>query len=400
MTSRSSFFAVALALGGSVFLACAGNDDVTIPPVTGTPDGSTTPPVGDASSPDDELPTLDAGADADAGPAVDPLDLGGLAEKTWKWFDIPGATCRDGSQAGFGLSLGAAASASKMMIFLEGGGACFNPITCGTNPAKVGGKSANGGILDRTRTENPVADWTYVYVPYCTGDVHAGNNPAGTVANVGGTQRFVGYANMGLYLQKLVATFPQTARVLLTGVSAGGFGAAANYGQTAKAFPDVPVNLVDDSGPAMRSPALARCLQDQWSALWKLDTTLIAECGADCVGKPDALFAAGKEWTKRRPNDAQGLISATGDQTIRFFFGFGLNECKPVIPLMSETDYAAGLADVRTGNPATNFGTLAYADTRHTVLGSSEFYSTAAGRPFASWVRAIVESNTVTNVGP
>lgn len=321
---------------------------------------------------------------------IDPTHVG-----KWAWVDVPGAVCRDGSPAGFGINVG---TTPKLMIYLEGGGACFNESTCASNPSKVSARSATRGILDREPAENPVRDWTHVYVPYCTGDVHAGNNPDGNVPGVG-PQRFVGYANMGLFLAKLAAAFPATSRVLLTGVSAGGFGSAANYGQVVRAFPSAPVNLVDDAGPSMREPPLARCLQDRWTELFRLDTTVLAECGADCTGQPSPLFAATVHWTKLRPTNAQGLVSTTGDDTIRSFFGFGANGCTSYAQV-TEADYAAGLADIRAQHTSPNFGTLVYGGTTHTILGGAGFYSTDPARPFTSWIRGIVESDTVTNVGP
>jgi hypothetical protein len=62
-------------------------------------------------------------------------------------------------------------------------------------------------------------------------------------------QKFVGYAVISLYLQRLVETFSGVTQVLLTGMSAGGFGAAANYLQVARSFGSVHVYLLDDSGP-------------------------------------------------------------------------------------------------------------------------------------------------------
>ncbi len=51
-------------------------------------------------------------------------------------------------------------------------------------------------------------------------------------------------------------------KVLLTGISAGGFGAAANYPQVARAFAPVPVYDLDDSGPpGAEDPYLPKCLQ-------------------------------------------------------------------------------------------------------------------------------------------
>jgi len=52
---------------------------------------------------------------------------------------------------------------------------------------------------------NPVADWSYIYVPYCTGDVHGGN-ATGSVPGVTGTQDFAGYTNVTQYLARIVPT--------------------------------------------------------------------------------------------------------------------------------------------------------------------------------------------------
>lgn len=396
---------------GAIGNACSSSDD----PTPSVDAGGDTSPVSDGGSDEDgsaggtdsgsDASGEDAGGDAgndsgtDAGTA--PLDISKVAQRTWTWFEIPGATCRDGSAAGISLNLNA--PSKKTMIFLQGGGACFNAQTCQGNPAKVEGKDSSSGILDRTNAANPVADWNYVFVPYCTGDVFAGNNPNGTVPGVSGTQKFVGYANMEIFLSKIAATFPTTERVLLTGTSAGGFGAAANYGHALRIFPEAtPVNLVDDSGPLMRQPPLAHCLQDLWKTMWNLDDTVLAECGQDCIGQQDFLLAASKHWATARPNLAQGLVSATGDQTIRNFYGFGAQSCTSFAQVTA-TDYAAGLQDIRTqlaGN--TNVGSYLYDATSHTLLQSDAlFYSTTLGsKSPAAWVKDIVDGAAITNVGP
>jgi len=383
-----------------LFAACGGDDGGGIPAPGDNAggDGGSESSVTDGRAEEQDTGTADATTDGGADAGVPPLDLSNVSEKTWSWFEIPGTTCRDGSPAGIGLNLNPASK--KMVIYLEGGGACFNGITCLQNPANVSRKSASGGILDRGRAENPVADWNQVYVPYCTGDVHAGNNPNADVPNVG-PQKFVGYANMSIFLHKLAATFPATDQILLTGISAGGFGAAANFGQATRIFPTTRVNLVDDSGPLMRQPPLAQCLQEQWITLWKLDTTVIAECGADCAGQADPLIAATKHWAKVKPNMAQGLISTTGDQTIRFFFGFGASDCKAILSV-SPDDFAAGLADVKAQHAGyANFGAYLYRGTGHTIIGGNGFYTTTVGgTSVADWVATIVDSNTITNVGP
>lgn len=388
---------LAFALAALFAAACSSSDEggVAPSPDAGGDDAASPSPDGGAA---DGAGGADGASDGGDAGATTPLDLSGVEDRTWAWFEIPGAVCRDGSPAGIGLNL--SAPSKKLMLFLQGGGACFNAQTCANNPSAVGAKSGSGGIFSRSNPENPVAGWNHVFVPYCTGDVHAGNEPNGDVAGVG-PQKFVGYANMELFLAKLAATFPDTEQILVTGTSAGGFGAAANYGHTLRWFPTIPVNLVDDSGPLMRQPPLARCLQDRWKTLWKLDSTVIAECGADCTNQPDFLMAASKHWASTKSTLAQGLVSATGDATIRAFYGFGASECTS-FALVSESDFAAGLTDIRAESAAySNFGTYTYGGTRHTLLAGDVFYSTTLGsKTVAAWVKDIVDTNTVTNVGP
>ena len=148
-----------------------------------------------SASENDAIPT-DAGA---------PLAV----PQGWSYYAISGAMCRDGSPAGIYVHRG---TANKLFIYLEGGGACSSPTFCSHNPAAVsqafpGGAQTQGqtiggslgsvtggpyqapyvptaasgltaayspGIFDFTNTANPVKDWSGVYVPYCTGDVHFG----------------------------------------------------------------------------------------------------------------------------------------------------------------------------------------------------------------------------------
>src|ERR1700683_4943900 len=86
-----------------------------------------------------------------------------------------------------------------------------------------------GGFFDRTAAANPFKDYSYVYVPYCTGDNFAGAN----VVQYGGmTAMHVGFRNVSAFLSRIVPTFPAATHVVLAGSSAGGFGAIFNWGQT------------------------------------------------------------------------------------------------------------------------------------------------------------------------
>lgn len=404
--SKAAHAGGALVATGAWLLACSSADDVLTTPVDATPDAAVVAPPADASAPPE--PVVD-GSPGDApveptpvyGALPPPLDLTNVTPGDWAWFDFPNVTfCRDGSTAGLAVNPSPSGS-KKVMFFFEGGGACFDLITCALNNGHVEHKSGgSGGVFDRSNPDNPFADYTYAFVPYCTGDVHAGNKYNGNIANVG-AQKFVGYLNSEYFLKKIAATFPNTERLVVTGESAGGFGAAANFLQAVRIFPSIPVNLVDDSGPFMRSPTLPTCLQKRWQDTYGFDGSIIAECGEDCVGKADYLTALAQR-VMSKSKSALGLISATGDETIRLFFGFGANNCKGLPSSVSVSAYTEGLADITTQFASyTNFGAFLYEGTNHTVLSGGKFYSTVVdGKSTAQWVRGIVDTDTVSNVGP
>jgi len=323
----------------------------------------------------------------------------------WVWVNVPGAKCRDGSDTGFAINF--SSSSKEVVVFLQGGGACFNQATCFANPSfynegKFNGEKAGfGGIFDRTKDDNPVKDWNFVYIPYCTGDVHAGNKPDSDVPNAG-KQQFLGYANIGLYLQRIVPSFPDAERVLLTGESAGGFGAAANYDQVQRGFGCTPVDLLDDSGPPMSKDIVPTCLQAKWRTTWGLDKTLLADCGEDCKDQDDFLLDFVKHLAATHSDRKQGLISSMEDQTIRTFYGYGKNDCNvPLMDPLTGPVFTEGLEELREQIASyESFGTYFFGGSNHTIIASSGFYDREVnGVKLVDWVKDLLDGTT-SHVGP
>jgi hypothetical protein len=334
----------------------------------------------------------------------------GLVQNTWNWVPFEKARCRDGSMTGIGVY--PVPRSRKLMIFLDGGGACFNAITCSANPATfdagsfaafAAGPRASAGIMNRNNPSNAVRDWNFVYVPYCTGDVHSGNQPAGTVDGVPGMQQFVGYENIRQYLARIVPTFSGVSEVLLTGQSAGGFGAVNNYLQVARAFAPITVHDLDDSGPPIAPPHVPLCLREATYSLWNLDR-VAADCGLDC-SEGAGLANLPIHLARKFPRAAFGLLGSTGDATVRLFYGFGQNDCAPLSapsPVTVE-QYTAGLQDVRARlSPYANFGAFFFDGTAHTTLTTDEAFRTLAsgGVRFTDWLEQLVHSGHASNAGP
>ena len=326
-------------------------------------------------------------------------------DETWTWVDFPGTRCMDGSATGLGVNLNPASD--KVIIFLEGGGACFDPYTCGSvaNPngygktrfdAQSGGLTT--GIFNRTNPDNPVKDWSYVYIPYCSGDVYAGN----TTNGYGGRTQ-VGFANIHQYLQRLVPTFEQDKLVVLAGSSAGGFGAAWNYDQTQTAFGCTPVDLIDDSGPPMSDQYLKPCLQQQWRSIWNLDATLPKDCAACTEPNGGGLVNLAPYLAKKFPGRRLSLLSHTHDGTIRLFFSYGYSPQCNYPDAMPAADFEAGLTDLRDNvlAGAPNFKMYLQSGTSHTFLHGSLTTQAVGSTSLGAWLgQELGDDPSWDNLGP
>jgi hypothetical protein len=322
-------------------------------------------PVAPGRSPDD------AGAPGPTGGFVStlsPLEPGepitDVRPNEWTWIDVPEARCMGDDPTGMHFNLG---DPTKLAILMEGGGACYNSATCVLSLAihPFGATAADTALItevygnnlfNRDDPDNPIRDYSFVFFPYCSGDVFAGAAQNGTGFE-GRTMQ--GYYNVRAYLRRLIATFPGADKVLLTGVSAGGFGAAFNFDQVQEAFGQATrVYLLDDSGPPLPTTQMTPCLQERWREAWKLDDMMPAQ--AECPGCRNARSDVGimnmVAYIKRKyPDRRLGVISASQDLVIREFFGYGLDECAsldpplgiplPTTPVPGES-YEAGLREL------------------------------------------------------
>lgn len=365
---------------------------------TATPDHASDD-IDEAIGEDNESSTGADLGDAGAGPPVDPGEgpLLPAPAGEWQWLDVDGASCRDGSPAGFGYSYG---TQDDLVIYLMLGSACFSPSACALNPSSVEVRRAETGIFARHNPDNPVRDWHHVFVPYCTGDVHAGANPdGGTIPGTVG-QRFVGWTNIGLFLDRLVPTFGHVDRVLLTGSSAGGFGAAVNFDRTQQAFgKDVEVIMLDDAGTPLADEFSAPCLQQAWRDTWNLEETFLADCDA-CNAQPDGggVLNYVTHLQDKYPDATLGHISHARDYTMRAFHGYGLDECAYLQNGELPTHYPpemfeAGLVDLRDNWMTTDqWGTYYAPGEDHMFLLFPALYETEVdGVRLTDWLSDMLE---------
>jgi len=309
--------------------------------------------------------------------------------KGWHWVDIEGSKCMSGLQTGVYLRY-AASNATKLAVYLNGGGACFNEVTCATASSSAHpGVPQTAGEFDNNDERNPLRDYIWLNVPYCTGDVHLGDVES-TVAGV--KHHFYGRTNIALIMERAKATWPELTDVVVTGESAGGFGAFANYPFIRSHWPRARGVMIDDSGPVIDDEALAPCLQAAWRRDWDLNNALPAGC--PCISDAGNM-SSGWVWFKtQNPRDSIGLISSIHDSVISMFYSFGEvpkgTRCPSALPAIYDK-LEGGLHRLSDqGIPV-----FMLPGGQHTHTGSkSSFYTTEVSNvKMYEWIAQLIDPN-------
>jgi hypothetical protein len=324
--------------------------------------------------------SVPAGSAPAAFPALG-APLTGLTAGSWSWVAFPDSTCDDGSPTGIAVNPGTGAD---LVVLLNGGGACWDYLTCyALNTASHGpfgepqfqqlaATALPGSILDRALAGNPFRDATLVFVPYCTGDIHGGDNLA---LYVGPAEtrlyHHAGRTNVIAFLRRLAATWPAPARLVVSGASAGGFGTLIDYDAFRHYWPGSRAFLVDDSGPPLGPGAVSPALLAAWFASWRLDRALDPVCGAACRTDLSALITA---LSQRFPQDRLALLSSLQDQVISGYYLLSGPALEQELLRISAQVIA----------PTPNVRAFLVNGTSHTMLGNPASFS--QGIPLLTWL--------------
>lgn len=372
-----SFLSALLLLAG--LSACTGETTTGEPEET--PDGGEP----DVAEPD---PFADYG---------EPIDVPELA---WTWVDFPDTKCGNGSETGAAINPG---TSGRVVFYLEGGGACWDQQTCnfgqlatnvqsgfdGNDAAGYFSQFGERGIWDRDNADNPFKDDSFVWVPYCTGDLHAG-----TVESNNYNVMHVGYANVEAILQRVVPTFADAESVVLTGTSAGGFGAILNFEHVQSLFQHIPVHLLVDSAPPMTNEFIKQSFQDIQRASWGLDNIIPDDC-VDCSDFHNTFVHFATKYSDRNI----GLVSSYEDQTLLFYFGLGWQP----LGSMTGADYTNGLTEM-LGLLVDNDNVRTYftAGEKHVFFYDSPLGTTEVdGTSLTTWIRGFLgEEESWDHVAP
>ena len=341
----------------------------------------------------------------------------------WKWIPFNDAWCTDmlapgvftRSPTGLAVSWG---TGKDLVIYLQGGGACWDFITCGgaaslvtgTPTASTGPFGPNQFAADiyarypnawvrRDKMPTAIATATVVFVPYCTGDVHTGDRVTTYASTIPGlpaiTWHHLGHANLEAFLRRLAPGVALGAgdRLVVAGSSAGGFGALANYPTIRARWPSAKAYLVDDSGPPLAGDAIPPASRAAWYASWNMAAALGSFC-PECSGD---LSQGLVHVLASYPTDRVALLSHTRDAVIRDFFGTQ----SPSPPFLTPKDPAVFEAELRalgtaviapTANGRYFFTLGITSGTGHPTLEDPTVI-TAPAPGLAAWIEAMLSDS-------
>jgi hypothetical protein len=306
------------------------------------------------------------------------------------------------------------AAPDRLLVFFQGGGACMDGRSCDPDgqPTFDGEPifkaTANvapppqGGIFDLAHPDNPFAEYSTVFVSYCTGDLHLGaSDTTYTNEDARGTRQSVikhrGQVNAMTALQWMYANFPALRDIFVTGTSAGGYATPFYASVLARHYPRARVAGLADAAGALRGPGSAEPDRRQGMAVrspWGLPEGLRRHPGWE---RFQAVLPGIVELYVTAASAAPGVglfqLDHAHDrqQRLRYLIHIGVPNADVFGALR------ANRRDISAAVP--RFRSFIAGGPDHGIMSTSRFYSyNTEGRRLRDWVAAIAAGEMVQNV--
>jgi hypothetical protein len=204
----------------------------------------------------------------------------------------------------------------ELLIFLGGGGACWSDFCAAFDKAPPG--IPNGEVLNPELEANPFRTFDMAFLPYCDGSLFAGDATHDDDDDGEDDRIHAGLRNLSAALDVIVEEFPEPSRVVLAGASGGGYGTIVATPLLRVAFPDVPIDIVNDSGPGiargLSEPEFIGQLIDEFGA-----SRVFPPSCADCID--DGHLTGLMDWSLQQdPNLRIAVFSFVRDFVIGTMF--------------------------------------------------------------------------------
>jgi hypothetical protein len=254
--------------------------------------------------------------------------------------------------------------------------------------------SVRQGIFDVANPNNPVRDYTMVFVPYCTGDAHLGTRTTDYKSrSSGGLREFAvrheGAANTEAVLDWVYANVKNPRVVFVAGSSAGAIPSPVVAAKVARHYPRARVVQLGDGAGGYHTKAVTPVL-----AAWGATDYLHRDNAFRSLDSADVNFETLYTRSGRAaPKVRFAQFNTTEDATQLYFLSL-LGVKGTPLPKLLATD----LNEVREGTPW--FRSYVAPGKVHTILRSNAVYSTKVdGVEFRNWLAALINGDPVENVG-
>ena len=193
--------------------------------------------------------------------------------------------CSDGSDYKFYFKKGS----ENLLIFFSGGGACWDYDTCNSHNKSYPIKTYENktdlkynkpghwkGLLDLDNSNNPIKDWSILFLPYCSADLHIGNK----IKYYSKENRKIkiyhnGYNNINFALNWMkknkIDSFNKT---IVSGSSSGGYGAMFNFSLIKKKINSKSFIVVSDAADGVISKDFTENVFIKSSTPWNATISL------------------------------------------------------------------------------------------------------------------------------
>jgi Pectinacetylesterase len=317
-----------------------------------------------------------------------------------KWTKVvPGGDCEcaDGSEFAFWERR---ADPTKVVFFLDGGGACFDAETCAFTGFGAGGEEIydwkitddpadEDGIFDFARADNPFRDYSFLYVPSCTGDAHLGDVTRNYSPQL--TVEHKGFVNGTAALNHLAENYPDAARVVVVGKTVGSVAAPVYGGLAADLLPDAQVTVFGgQSGSIPDDPELnARFFGELWRAYdnmpdWKVNEGLTARDW----GPP-------RFWIQAGLHDPEIVFA-------RFDYAYDESAARGAASMGRDPSKLLAVIDANEAaieKAGVDLHSYTAPGDGHGIFEYPTFYELAVnGEKLADWLRTLIEGNPVDDV--
>jgi hypothetical protein len=299
-------------------------------------------------------------------------------------------------------------SVNKVVMYYQGGGACWENLTCGIPVCKDGADpvaddpdNASSGFADLDNPDNPFRDWNIVFVTYCTCDVHFGDADqvySGPLPDVAVSHR--GFENAKVAEKFAREHFLNPEAVFVTGSSAGAYGAVFHGPLLHEIWPASRFSVLGDAGSGVITPDFLQNEFANWNFTANVPDDIPGvlesiESGEGTVAYIDAVadFFPESKWGHYTTSYDGGSGGQTG------FYNVMLNNNNPIAALTwwegscQFNEVMVEQAAETSSRVPDNYRFYIGAGSRHTMYGNDKVYTDQSGgedQTIVDWVEDMI----------